>query len=288
MRKKHNHDNKSKLKKYKIKNKFYLIDCIQCGFIHINPTPTSEYINDFYTSHYVDKLEKQNTIDKIKTLNKLTKNKKILDIGSGDSTFLKEFKRNRWDVYGIEPSEIVKKNKGIKIFKSSFDDIDYDKIGKFGVVSLNFVLEHHPDPIKVIKIIKNKLLQKNGILLIEVPNDFNNFQLAANQIVKRKKWWVAFPDHINYFNFFSLRKLLKKNNFIIKDYMSTFPLEMFILMGENYIDNKNLGKIIHKKRVTFEKNLLITDNYKLKIKFYKSLAENNIGRTIIFYAQKKS
>ena len=49
-----------------------------------------------------------------------------------------------------------------------------------------------------------ELLSPGGIICIQVPNDFNQLQLLALKKVTKKEWWVAIPDHINYFDFQSL------------------------------------------------------------------------------------
>ena len=38
-----------------------------------------------------------------------------------------------------------------------------------------------------------------------------------------------------------------------------FPLELFLLMGENYVNDSSLGKNIHKMRCNFEKNMINYD-----------------------------
>lgn len=50
------------------------------------------------------------------------------------------------------------------------------------------------------------------------------------------------PEHINYFNFESITRLLERNGFSIIEITSTFPLELFLLMGDNYIGNNEIGK----------------------------------------------
>ena len=63
------------------------------------------------------------------------------------------------------------------------------------------------------------------------------------------------------------------------------PMELFLLMGDNYVDNDKIGKICHNKRKRFEFSL-IKGNTQLKIKLYHLLAKNNLGRDIILTAKK--
>ena len=51
------------------------------------------------------------------------------------------------------------------------------------------------------------------------------------------------PGHINYFNHNSIAKLYKKNKFDILNQTSTFPIELFLLCGFDYLKDSKKGKI---------------------------------------------
>ena len=36
---------------------------------------------------------------------------------------------------------------------------------------------------------------------------------------------------------------------------ATFPMEFFLMMGDDYLDNDLVGRICHEKRMSFEMNL---------------------------------
>ena len=67
----------------------------------------------------------------------------------------------------------------------------------------------------------------------------------------------------------------------------SFPLEIFLLMNENYIKKKNLGIKIHKQRVSLEKNLNSESLRYFKENFYKSFLDLKIGRQIDIICQNK-
>ena len=67
---------------------------------------------------------------------------------------------------------------------------------------------------------------------------------------------------------------------------STFPIELFLLMGDDYLKSEKIGKRIHQKRMNLEKRLLSQKNQHLKKELYEKFAEIGIGRTAIIYAQK--
>ena len=75
------------------------------------------------------------------------------------------------------------------------------------------------------------------------------------------------------FNFSSISDLLKRIGFKIIIKEATFPLEIFLLMGQDYIKNPKIGKKIHLERIQFEKNFEKRNEGQLKRKIYRKLAE---------------
>ena len=285
------------------KGKFELIHCTKCKFIHIMPLPTEAELLKFYQKEFYQKVKptylKQDEKEReywnmsydeklnILETNKI-KNKKILDVGSGGGFFLRRAKEKGWDVLGIEPSltaaKYAEKYK-IPTITDFFEKIDFSKKKKFGAIHMNAVLEHSRSPNKILEIAHN-LLEKKGMLIVEVPNEFNPLQLIAQKTLKKDEWWVVPKEHLNYFNFNSLSKLLKKNGFEITMKQATFPLEMFLLMGFDYINNSKIGLKKHQERIKFEQNLNEQNAQKLKQKIYQKFAEIGIGRRAIIYATK--
>ena len=293
-----------------------IIDCKSCKFIHVIPLPTKIELSQHYKKNYYTKI-KPNYIKKYQKeldywnlifdekLNFLEtkikrKNKSIFDLGSGSGYFLKRAKEKGWKVDGIEPNLVAanhSKKIGIPVVNDFFENINIDKMKKFDSINLFDVLEHVSNPIELLKNC-HKLLRSKGIIMIEVPNDYNPLQKIVQQSLKKDQYWLTLltksrnyhwsskMDHINYFNFSSLRKLLKKLQFNVIYEQSTFPLELFLLMGDDYLKNEKIGKNIHKKRMIMEKNLMNNKNQEIKENLYHKFAQLGIGRTAIFFAQK--
>jgi 2-polyprenyl-3-methyl-5-hydroxy-6-metoxy-1,4-benzoquinol methylase len=288
-------------KKYKLKkNKF--------GFYQISPTPslsevTEFYANEFYSNEYKyfndSSFEVQikdreflegkwsDMYDNFIEIKKNIKAKtKLLDVGCGWAQALLFFKKKGLDCYGFDPAiEAVNYGikKGLTIRHAGLEGMDVFEKEKFDIITLFNVLEHLANPEKALKEIK-KIMMPNGILVIDVPNEFNAFQLAGRDTHSLKDWWVGPPNHLNYFSKDSLKKLLESLSFKVKICEASFPLEMFLLFGENYVENKNLGSICHRKRVTFETNLRKHKKKKVLKNFYRALAELNLGRQITIYS----
>ncbi len=150
---------------------------------------------------------------------------------------------------------------------------------------MSLVLEHIPDPAALLALAHGQL-DDGGLLCVVVPNDFNPFQLVARDHLEFNPWWVAPPHHINYFNFSSLQKLLERCGFEVIHKEATFPIDMFLLMGDNYIGNDELGRACHGKRKMLELNLSRAGMAEIKRHLYQSLANIGLGREVVLIARK--
>jgi len=299
------------------KGKYKVIDCNICKFKHIYPIPSLDEISKFYREEYFELIKKgdraqeirrqitggkefelelewlRNTLYKdilyIFEKNIFKKPKLLLDIGSGTGVFLEYMKSSGWEVIGIEPSEegtkVSTKSK-LTIYNTSLEDfitIYPDYKFKFDAITLINVLEHVPNAIEFLKLSKKLLKKSSGIICIRVPNDFNKLQTIAENKLNKKLWWISTPDHINYFNIESLQKLLISLDFEILYSTADFPMEFFLIMGDDYIGNPEVGHNCHIKRVSFE--LSLPDNSRREI--YKRLSEIGIGRDCLVFAKIK-
>ncbi len=284
--------------------KYDIIDCVKCGFIHANPIPKVEALDEFYDKSFYqevkpDYLEKtRNELaywqmtyqDKMDELHRhiKKKNKRIVDIGCSGGFFPKYFQDRGWDAVGIEPSPVAAeyaKKMGVKVINKLFEEVDLKSIGKFDAVHLAFVLEHLRDPISLLRK-AYQLLNKGGVICIESPNDFNPLQAILRNEMNKKPYWVCLLDHINYFTPRSLAKLLENNKFKIVEMCGTFPMEVFVLMGEDYIGNDPVGRACHQKRMNLELHLGRNGLGDAKKNAYRSLIKRGIGREIIVYGKK--
>lgn len=284
------------------KEGFNVIQCENCNFKHLDPIPSAFELDEFYKKKYYqvtkpeyleedrNEIEHRNIFfdQRLDFFLKNTKGKSLLDIGCGDGIFMQRAIEKGFDAHGIEPSEkavMIAELNNQKIFKGTLKSFIVNNKIKFDIVHLRNVLEHLNDPIEVIKTCYD-LLNPNGIIYLEVPNDYNFFQEFGTRINNEIKSWICVPDHINYFNFNSLETLLKKNKFKIIRRDTTFPMYIFLLLGLNFIRNKKLGKYLHKLRVNFE--LICKKIYLNRLRHfgYIFLANLGLGRTVILYGKK--
>jgi len=288
------------------KNGYNIIDCESCGFKHVFPLPESDELVQIYSEeYYIDNkpLYIENSLkdkdwwncvyeERYSILERLIPSgkKKLLDIGSGPGLFLDFGRKRGWEVKGIEPSKIAadfsRNELGLDIENIFLDRHNANKFSKFDVVTMFEVLEHLNNPIEMINIAKS-MLKDNGVLVIVVPNDFNPLQKIARDHLDIEPWWISPPHHLNYFDKNSLKDVMENNGLSIVEEEVSFPLEIFLLMGINYIGDDRIGRNIHEYRKNFDLAFKGNKSKNLKRNFYQSLNKLGLGREICLYARKK-
>ena len=196
-----------------------------------------------------------------------------------------------WNVYGTDYSShgIVKNNPAFKdkVIYGDLNAVLDDLIQKgttFDFINLGNILEHVVSPIDLLNNCY-KLLNQKGLLRIKVPNDFSSLQQLLTSKGKIEPYWVHPPDHLSYFNFENLPKVLSHCNFTIEKMIGDFPIELFLLHpASNYLDNK-VGKEAHFSRTSFTLNLWQSGINEF-INIFSAFADAKISRSCIAYARK--
>jgi 2-polyprenyl-3-methyl-5-hydroxy-6-metoxy-1,4-benzoquinol methylase len=281
------------------------------GFLQVKPTPTQEeitrfYADEFYSSKYkafnnsalevqeADRdfhdAHREDIADNIEQLlGRPLKYLSVLDIGCGWGQTMKYLAAKGARCSGFDPApEAVAyvQSFGIECVRAGMEKMDVFEGRHFDVVLLMNVLEHLSDPVQVIEGIYNTVLANGGVLVVEVPNEFNAFQVAAQELHGLAQWWVAPPAHLNYFSATSLTALLRGSGFEVPHAEASFPMELFLLMGENYVSDRQLGRYCHERRMAFEMNMRRQGRGETLRAFYQAMAEVDLGRQVIAYALK--
>ncbi|MHB8840893.1 MAG: class I SAM-dependent methyltransferase, partial [Candidatus Aquicultor sp.] len=194
------------------------------GYLRVDPVPAQEeveryYQEDFYSSEYkqfndstieVQTEEKDFFDSRWVSLYSIStellgglSGRSLFDIGFGFAQALLYFRDKGLDVSGLEPSpEGVEyaKQQGLEVFQAGIEDFSCVGSRRFDIVTLLNVLEHLRQPAETLTNIKKKLLKPGGLLIIDVPNEFNDFQVVADTEFNLNEWWVCPPNHINYFS----------------------------------------------------------------------------------------
>jgi 2-polyprenyl-3-methyl-5-hydroxy-6-metoxy-1,4-benzoquinol methylase len=218
------------------------------------PQPSLENISKYYDSDvYISHTDsKKNLFDKVyqlvknytlskkvKLINSFnTKEKNLLDIGCGTGEFLVSAKKNNWLVSGVEPNENARirseEKIGVKVFSNLDELVLSGKKNYFDVISLWHVLEHVSDYNQYINQLK-KLLKKDGVLIIAVPN-YKSYDAKYYQ-----EFWAAWdvPRHLWHFSQKAINQIFdaKKMN-VIKILPMKFDSYYVSLLSEKYKKRK--------------------------------------------------
>jgi len=287
----------------------YEVRLNQEGFFQLYPLPSDEELEKFYKTFFSTEHQGQQIMDASKevqnqksekeflaiqhhdilsVLQENSPKRKLLEIGCGFGSFLESCQNEGFEALGIDPApealENAKRN-NLNVIQGNIENLNNASLGKFDSIVMLDVLEHLRNPLSVLENIREKFLKEKGILVVRTPNEFNPFQVIANREYNLNQWWINAPMHINYFTVSHLVKLIEKAGFKVFLKESTFPLEMFILMGDQYVGNQDIGKTDHERRILFEKNMKKHNN-DFKRKIFQNFAELEIGREITVYAVK--
>jgi SAM-dependent methyltransferase len=281
-----------------------IIDCEACGFRHALPLPDPaalerEYRENYYASEKPNFLahagEDQHWFelaqtDRLEIFERLLQpsRRRLLDIGCGPGFFLATAIKRGWKASGIEPSRQAAahaRELGATVTEGFFGPETAPALGRFDVIALTNMLEHVPDPAAILTQAR-ELLDDGGLICVGVPNDFSPLQIAGKNAVGAGDWWLAPPHHLNYFTFDSLCALLTRLGFSVAERSTSFPMETFLMMGENYIGNAELGRACHNKRKKFDLAFEAAGLKETRRAFYRSLADLGLGREAVVIATK--
>ncbi len=294
-------------------NSYQVIDDPKYGYARVDPIPTDEeveryYQEEFYATTYqafndsaqvvqdeqrdFNRMRYHDVLDIASSILGGMTGRSVFDIGCGFGEFLKFASEQGLHCAGMEVStEAVDHVKGLgfDVFLSEIQT-DFSMVGdtRFNLVTLFNVLEHVREPVKVLTDIRTHLIDPKGVLAVDVPNEFNLFQTVANDEYDLEQWWVAPPAHINYFSPTSLKRTLEHSGYEVVDTVASFPLELFLLMGDVYVHDQEKGRACHDRRVQFEHTLRKHGKTAELVEFYRLLARANLGRQVTCYARPRA
>ncbi|MCX7970261.1 MAG: class I SAM-dependent methyltransferase [Negativicutes bacterium] len=280
-----------------------VIDCRQCGYAHVFPLPRPAELENFYRQEFYQQ-EKSDYIARVErdwhwwqtvycerlALAEATlpaTRRRLLDVGCGPGHFLSCGCARGWQGEGIEPSPVAVeycRRQALAVRQGFFDDNSVAG-RRYDLVHMSEVLEHVAEPSAVLRRAWC-CLGEGGMVIVCVPNDFSPLQRAASARHRLAPWWVSPRHHLNYFNRNSLERLINSSGFAVLKTVSTFPIDMFLLLGMNYIGDEEVGRRCHQMRIEFEQALDAAGLAEWRQRLYQQLAGLDMGREIVMYARK--
>lgn len=277
---------------------YHLIDCSHCGFIHVTPPPSEMELSDFYRKKFYNQKRKKEYFDKQKAqldwwnsifdqrlqrLEHLLGRKGfILDVGCGPGFFLKHARDAGWEVIGLEPSEdavnYARQELSLPILQDEIDTFLSNGLGRpVDVIYSHGVIEHLRNPISYLE--KSKaILGGSGLIFTSAANDFSIYQALAVKSLGINPWWIIPPEHLNYFSVESLVSVHERFGYKTRDLRTSFPIDLFLLMGEDYVSHPDLGSKFHSMRANYETIVQSFGFSNLLSEIEESNARMGIGR----------
>ncbi len=185
--------------RYAFKDRFlYGVRCLRCSLIFVEPQPTALEIAAMYDEAYftnctdtcgahgpVAYMEMAQNSDRqrraaAERLDALIRRRvsdrgRFLEVGCGPGFLLHEVRELGWSVHGLEISEYAVRHAsdtlGLQVTRGDIADGIFED-GRFDAIFLGDVLEHLPDPLASLNLLK-RWLRSDGVLAIAVPSTMN-------------------------------------------------------------------------------------------------------------------
>ena len=193
---------------------FSIAACQACGLGHTTPQPADlqPYYGPTYhgerhgfTSRYCAR--RRMRLVARATRDAAVRDRRLLDIGCGDGTFLLAAREAGWSVVGTEMNPAPARAAGIMLVHETIEDARSH--APFDCITLWHSLEHMRDPQATLKSVA-RMLAPDGLLLIAVP-DAEGFQAR----IFGSSWFhLDVPRHLYHFGRRSLEQLLKGAGFV--------------------------------------------------------------------------
>jgi len=278
------------------------------GFYHYLPLPTEEELRQYYADRYYQhgsgsysisyseeeieyfKLKARLIYKKVSMLMDMKKKRSFIDIGCGEGWVLNEFEKRGNTVLGADFSRygVEKFHPHLLSFFEQGNIYDLlenmiEKGSRFDILMLANVIEHVIDPETLLQKIKG-IMFPESLLMIIAPNDFSRLQeLLIEKKKISRKFWLAYPEHLSYFNKESMGNFLSAQEFELKAVVAENPVDLNLLNdNSNYIEDPEKGKATHMFRVLADNFLADNDTDKL-LQIYEILGSMGIGRDLNYY-----
>jgi len=268
--------------------------CRNCKTIFCSPRPTEELLDIYYNQYESLKmwtkllletdldrkiLQHEPRVNKIISAmsQKREKNGGIaVDIGAGSGAFSNCLKKSKYfsKIIALDLSEdcvsVCKKN-GLDAVCGTIWDLNDNSVD---LICMNDLIEHLFDPLNFLKKC-HKILRNGGYISIATPNgegfDFKLLEKDTENITP--------PEHLNYFNCFSINSLLERAGFNTVILETPGKLDVEIILNKR---NKGYSVKNNNKYIDF----LLDQKEETLDSFQKFLVENKLSSHMFVLAKK--
>lgn len=253
-----------------------LVYCEHCEFVY-NRAFQPELID--YDSSYEETQGYSPTFTEF--LNKMAANlvhqldlkgKKILEIGCGKGQFLETMiQAGAGQAVGFDPVFVEGRldpeiQDHIQIYKSFYSENNRGLVIDF--VACRHTLEHIPQTLKFIQMVRSNLGEQKCPFFIEVPN--------LDAILQHQRFWDIYYEHCSYFNESSLQGLLERSGFLPAKLWTDYEDQYLLAIGNPMAPETSRGAEENQKAgsTTWEKIQIFTQKLQAQMESWQErLAE---------------
>jgi len=233
---------------------FPLFACSGCGHKFLVAEFTPAQIEDLYTGYYPRKdvapAACQTPFDRVALVSWLDGDKRsafrwvapgtrVLDIGCGSCGSLLYLRSRGCEVQGVEADRNVlpiAEHFGLKVICGAFDPANYPD-ACFDYVTMDQVIEHFPDPLRVLTQV-GQILKPGGCLVFSTPNGRG---WGARLFGTRWINWHA-PYHLHYFSRRSIELAADKTGFRVLNLASITSSDWLLMQWEHLLHYPGPGR----------------------------------------------
>jgi SAM-dependent methyltransferase len=199
-----------------------VIRCRQCRLVFAWPRPSDtgeSYEECYFDAHdeagLVQVAEAQLHRFRRRLLRVAPHPGRLLEIGVGRGGFLVMARELGWAVSGVDVSrwaaEQIARQHGIRVMTGELWDVGLAS-ASFDVVHMSHVLEHVPDPVRVLEEVR-RVLKPDGRVIIEVPNELENVYTWARLRLGTARPYPVTSTHLWFFTPPTLARVVKAAGF---------------------------------------------------------------------------
>ena len=245
--------------RYGAPGKFSILKCVSCGQMVTSPLLAEEDLPALYSRYYprreVDLTALRKEADAVllegaesKRYREGTDNQghylvkpgqRVLDIGCGSCVSLLEVRNLGGESWGIETDPNVRAiadHFGLTVHIGSIHDNPFPSVD-FDLIVLNQVIEHVPDPVALLELVRGRL-RPGGKVVLAFPNaDSLNKRVSGRQWIN---WHV--PYHLHHYNKKSFALIAKRAGYDVVGVRSITPNLWTILQLRAFGDDTVEGQ----------------------------------------------
>jgi SAM-dependent methyltransferase len=206
--------------------------CASCDIFFLNPPPPAEvgqqYFADAYAHegsnlYYDDSFKERTARLRLELIARYGMTAgRLLDVGCGKAQFVDVARKGGWDAWGCEldagATDYARTHYGLDTVVNGM--MNHPALpAHFDVITLWDVIEHVPDPVKVLSQAADRL-RPGGIALIRTAN-IRSWAFDR----RRDRWWAFGSDHRFYFSPGSLSAAMTRGGLEVVDVVNREPAE---------------------------------------------------------------